>query len=112
MSSKVGNDNDTLIIGKEQIEALCARLRDENELNSCIEEVRKMIDIKSAICNWADERTPCCGPSPQIWLNGEVQALEAVLSHVEARNINQAIFLLDEYSKTLPEQHGLPIERI
>ncbi len=112
MSSKVGNDNDTLIISKEQIEALCARLRDENELNSCIEEVRKMTEIKAAICGWADERTPCCGPSPQIWLNGEVQTLEAILSNLEGGNTDQAIFLLDEYSKTLPKQHGLPIERI
>ncbi len=104
MNSKVENDNDTLIISKEQIEALCARLRDENELNSCIEEVRKMTEIKAAICGWTDERTPCCGLSPQIWLNGEVQTLEAVLSNLERGNTNQAILLLNEYSKMLSEQ--------
>ena len=94
------------------MEALCTRLRDQDELNPCIEEIRKMIEIKAAICEWADERTPCCGPSPQIWLNGEVKTLEAVLSNLEHGNTDQAILLLNEYSKMLPAQQGLPIERI
>ncbi len=112
MNSEIKTDNDTLIIGKAQIEALCTRLRDWDEMNPCIEEVRKMIEIKMALCSWADERTPCCGPNPQMWLYGEAQTLETVLSNLKSGNIDQAILLLEKYSRSLPEQHGLPVERI
>ena len=106
------SDKDTLIIGKDQIEALCTRLQNRNEIDSCIKEVEKMAEIKAALCAWADERTPCCGPNPQIWLYGEAQTLEMVLSNLKAGNIDQAVLLLEEYGKTLHEQYGLSIERI
>jgi len=47
-------EENVLIISKEQVKALSDRLRDSNEIDSCIEEVKRMLDIKSTLLWRAD----------------------------------------------------------
>jgi len=46
--------NDVLIISKDQVKTLIGWLADSAKLKSCVEEVRRMIDIKSTLAWRAD----------------------------------------------------------
>lgn len=93
--------SEILLIGKEQVRSLRERMLDPTELTSCIDEVRRMIEIKSALSWRADERSVCCGPALPMYLFGEVQTLEKVLQQLESGNINEAISLLNDYEALL-----------
>ena len=94
-------ENEILLIDKEQVRSLCSQLNDPENLSSCIEEVRKMIDIKSALCWRADERSGCCGPGMPLYLYGELQTLERTLQELESENISQAVSLLEHYEEMM-----------
>lgn len=93
--------SEILLIGKEQVCSLRDRLRDPDKLSSCIEEVRRMVEIKSVLSWRADERMGCCGPGLPMYLFGEVQTLEMILIKLESGNIDEAISLLKDYEVTL-----------
>lgn len=107
MSIKLEKENDLLIISKDQIGRLCSRLWDKGVMDSCVTEIQRMIEIKSAMCAWADERSTCCGTNVNVWLFGEVQLLENVLSNVNDGRIEEAVLLLEDYCNMLPEQRKL-----
>ena len=88
-----------LIISKEQVEELIHKLADPKKLDECREEVKKMLEIKSALLWRADGMQPCCGSFEKIkvCLSSEVQILEAVLNALDEGNISQASSLLTEY---------------
>jgi len=93
--------SEILLIGKEQVCSLRDRLRDPDKLSSCIEEVRRMVEIKSVLSWRADERSGCCAPGLPMYLYGEVQTLEMILIKLESGNIDEAISLLKDYEVTL-----------
>lgn len=93
--------SEILLIGKQQVCSLLDRLRDPDQLASCIEEVQKMIEIKSVLSWRADERSGCCGPELPMYLFGEVQTLERTLQQLELGNISEAISLLKGYEALL-----------
>ncbi len=91
-------ENEILLIDKTQIQKLRAKLTDTSRIDSCIEEVRRMIDIKSGLCWRADARASCCcGPDISLYLNGELQLLEAIFLNLESGNISKAASSLKEY---------------
>jgi len=47
-------EDDILIIGKQQVNRLITRLGDATERESCISEVRRMLDIKETLAWRAD----------------------------------------------------------
>jgi len=90
-----------LLIGTEQVCSLRDRLRDPDCLSSCIEEVRKMVEIKSVLSWWADERSGCCGPGLPMYLYGELQTLERILNYLESGNIDEAVSLFKNYKEMI-----------
>ena len=93
--------NEILLIGKEQVSSLRVRLLDPDKLALCIDEVRRMIEIKSILSWRADARSGCCGPELPMYLFGEVQILEEVLQQLESGHIAEAISLLKDYEAML-----------
>jgi ArsR family metal-binding transcriptional regulator len=87
-----------LVISKEQVENLINKLNDPAKLDESRDEVKKMIEIKSALL-WRAEPETCCGSLCQIrtCLTSEVQILEGVLNALDEGNISQASSLLREY---------------
>jgi len=92
-----------LIISKEQVENLIHKLTEPAKFDECRDEVKKMLEIKSALLWRADGPQPCCGSFGEIktCLASEVQILEDVLNALDEGNISQASSLLTEYTSYL-----------
>ena len=90
-----------LVISKEQINALIGRLGESGKLDSCIEEVKRMLDIKSALCWRADAGGCCAGRGLAVQLEDEVKILEKALNALEAGNVSEGISLLSAYEKII-----------
>jgi hypothetical protein len=88
-----------LIISRQQVDNLIQKLTDPAKLDECRDEVKKMLEIKSALL-WKAEPETCCGSLCRIrtCLTSEVQILEDVLSALDKGNISQASSLLTEYA--------------
>jgi hypothetical protein len=96
-------ENKILLINREQVHSLRDRLSESDNLPSCIEEVRKMAEIKSVLFWQADERSSCCGPGMPMHLYGELQTLERTLQKLEEGHIDEAIALLEDYESMILE---------
>jgi len=92
-----------LIITKQGVESLFRRLNNGVELDACRDEVKKMLEIKSALLWRAEGLQPCCGSFCQIeaCLTWEVQTLENILDALEEGNTSQASSLLNDYINQL-----------
>ncbi len=99
-----------LIIGKEQVNSLIGRLSDSSQLSQCQDEVKKMLEIKSALLWWA-ESGKCCMWQLGSHLADEIQILEETLKLLDNGNPSQASSLLTKYADQLAwvegaEAHG------
>lgn len=86
-----------LIISKQQVENLIHRLNDSAQLKQCQDELREMIEIKSALLWWA-ESGKCCAWQPGVHFAGEIQVIEDALGALEEGNISRAVSLLQDYA--------------
>jgi len=91
-----------LIISRKQVEELIKKLADPAKLDECRDEVKKMLEIKSALL-WRAEPQTCCGSLEGIktCLTSEVQILQDVLNALDEGNIQRASSLLTEYMSYL-----------
>jgi len=87
-----------LIITKEGVEALKARLKKPSENSLCREELKKMLEIKETLLWRADAGLCCVGWSLPAHLSWEVQLLEETLQALEGGNGNKAASLLEEFA--------------
>ena len=94
-----------LEISKEQVNSLTRRLNDSSQLSHCQDEVKNMLEIKSALLWWA-ESGKCCRWQVRDCLAGEVQILKETLNSLKESNISQASSLLREYANQLEEGYG------
>ena len=94
-----------LEISKEQVNSLIRRLNDSSQLSQCQDEVKNMLEIKSALLWWA-ESGKCCSQQVRSCLTSDVQILEETLNSLKEGNISQASFLLREYANQLEEGYG------
>ena len=92
-----------LIISEEQVKNLIAKLSDPAKLDECRDEVKKMLEIKSALLWRAGGSQSCCGSLEgiQVCLDSEVRILEEVLDALDKRDIPRASSLLEGYTKQL-----------
>ena len=92
-----------LVISKQQVENLIHRLSDPAKFDECRDEVKKMLEIKSALLWRAGGPRSCCGSLEEIkvCLASEVQILEDVLDALDEGNISQASSLLRDYTHYL-----------
>ena len=92
-----------LIISKEQVENLIHKLSDPAKFEECRDEVKKMIEIKSALLWRAEGPRSCCGSLEKIavCLTSEVQILEEVLDALDKHDIPRALSLLRDYTRCL-----------
>jgi hypothetical protein len=88
-----------LVISKAQVENLINRLSDPAKFDECRDEVKKMIEIKSALLWRAEGPRSCCGSLEgiRVCLDSEVQVLEDVLDALDKRDISRASSLLRSY---------------
>ena len=100
-------ENDFLVINPAQVKSLRAKLTDSDQMESAIRELRRMIEIKSALCWRAEARASCCGPGISFSLDTERQTLEEALQELESGNIGKANALLEVYEKMIPQ---VPLE--
>jgi len=84
-------------ISRDQTRSLRDRLCNCGETEICIEEVKKMLEIKSTLLWRADYACGCVGSGPANSLYAEVQMLEDVLDAIECGDGMKAASILDEY---------------
>jgi hypothetical protein len=96
-----------LIISRQQVENLIKKLTDPAKLDECRDEIKKMLEIKSALLCKAEPQ-PCCGSYEEIktCLTSETHILEETLNALDEGNITQATSLLTEYMSYLGSQAG------
>ena len=87
-----------LLITREKIEILKERLGDLGEASQCLEDVKKMLEIKEALLWRADVGTCCAGPYLPARLYGEVQLLEATLQALEEGDGTRAALLFEDFA--------------
>ncbi len=87
-----------LIISRKQVDNLIKKLTDPAKLDECRDEVKKMLEIKSALLCKAEPQ-PCCGSYEEIktCLTSETQILQEILNALDEGNVTQAVSLLTEY---------------
>lgn len=90
-----------LIISKDQVRALIEKLNDSSRIDSGIEEVKRMLEIKSALLWRADAGSCCVGRDLPVRLDGEVRMLENTLHALEEGNVVEGISLLADYEKVI-----------
>jgi hypothetical protein len=92
-----------LVISKEQVENLINRLNDPAKFYEGRDEVKKMIEIKSALLWRAEGPRSCCGSLEgiRVCLDSEVEILEEVLDALDEHDITRASSLLKDYTKCL-----------
>jgi hypothetical protein len=91
-----------LIISRQQVESLIAKLADPARLDESRGELEKMLEIKSALLSRAaDGIQPCCGTFCEIstCLGSEVQVLQEALDALNKKDIDKASSLLRDYIK-------------
>jgi len=86
-------------IDREQVSALRAAIKDSSDLRPCIDEVKKMIEIKSAHLWRASAGSCCFGPEFACAIDSELQILENTLRHLESGNVTESVALLEEYEE-------------
>ena len=91
-----------LTIDKEQVGRLILRLKKGNNLDSAIDEVRRMIDIKATEARKYDSAS-CCGGSGGIdnCLWGEVFVLENTLIALKDGDVAKGTELLGKYTQMI-----------
>jgi len=94
-----------LIITKQSVENLINRLENPGELESCQDEVRRMLEIESELLWWA-ESGKCCAWQASANLAGKIQLLKDVLNTLEEGNVKQTAPLLREYASQLQEEEA------
>jgi hypothetical protein len=87
-----------LIISRKQVDNLIQKLADPAKLDECRDEIKKMLEIKSALLCRAEPQ-PCCGSYEEIktCLTSETQILQETLDALDEGNVTRAVSLLTEY---------------
>jgi len=91
-----------LIISRQQVESLIAKLTDPARFDESRGELEKMLEIKTALLSRAaDGIQPCCGTFCEIktCLDSEVQVLQEALDALNKEDIEKASSLLRDYIK-------------
>ncbi|MBM4450618.1 MAG: hypothetical protein FJ022_07505 [Chloroflexi bacterium] len=102
-----------MIISKDSITATRKKLNDPKKKGEVIDEVKKMIEIKSALQWRSDAIAPCCGSLSgyTCQLGNEIELLSDVLKAVERGDMPRASDLLETYAKIVGEnQEREPVE--
>ena len=94
-----------MIISKDSITATRQKLDDPKKKAEVIDDVKKMIEIKSALQWRSDAIAPCCGSLSgyTCQLSNEIDLLGDVLKAVEDGDKARAADLLDMYAKIVEE---------
>lgn len=86
-----------LLIDDGQVRALKDKLFKPEQQQQCLEEIKRMIEIKQTLLWRADAAVACCGWPTIMRFTNEVQLLEGVLEAFQEQNIEKAAALLEDY---------------
>ena len=90
-----------LIISRQQVENLIAKLGDPARLDESRAEIEKMLKIQSSLLWRAGGGRSCCGSleGVGVCIDSEVQVLEEALDALNKEDIDKASSLLRDYIK-------------
>lgn len=92
-----------LIITRESVRDLKARLEKGENLEQCKAEIAQMIDIKKTLLWRSELSCNCVGTALPMYLSWEVQALEEALAALEQGKVAQAVSLLGNFISRLEQ---------
>jgi len=92
------------LISREQINHLIGRLQKGSELEACIDEVKRMVQIKSTLLWRADAACSCVGNGPATTLFMELSLLENALDCLEQGDVAAGASLLREFLDLFPDE--------
>jgi uncharacterized membrane protein YvbJ len=97
-----------MIITKESITDTRDKLGDPKKKNEVVDDIKKMIEIKSALAWRSDAIAPCCGTLSgyTCQLTNEVDLLSNILKAVEDGDKSKATELLNTYAKIVEENQN------
>ncbi len=97
-----------LIITRDSITATRDKLGDPGKKNEVIDDINKMIEIKSALEWRSDAMSPCCGTLSgyTCQLTNEIDVLGDILKAVEDGDKSKASDLLDTYAGIVEENQS------
>lgn len=90
-----------LIISKDQIQSLLAKMGDPKNSVACLEEVQQIKNIKEGLYWRADAGTCCGGPALAGQLFGQIRILDGVLLALGDGRQSEAITLLAEFASDI-----------
>lgn len=89
------------VITRDKIEILRERLGDPEEAGQCLQDVRKILEIKEVLL-WRAEVGPCCaGPGLAPRLFEEVRLLEATAQALEESDSRKASLLFEDFASRI-----------
>ncbi len=89
------------LITREKIESLKERLRDPGECRHCLEDLKKILEIKEALLWRADVGMCCAGPALPVRLFGQVELLKATVEALEEGDGAKAVSLFEDFASEL-----------
>ena len=95
-----------LVISRQQIERLIARLDEPDKLGECRREVASMLEIESALLGKANDMLlPCCGSLEPFkgGLASEVSILREALNALAEGDVPKAQRLLGEFKSVFAQ---------
>ena len=86
------------IINKDAVSSVRENLKAPSTIERAVEDIKRMIDIKSTL-TWRADCGSCCGSLSGIasYLNRETTVLKSALDAVEEGNLESADVYLREY---------------
>ena len=88
-----------IIVNADSIKKVRQMVETSSHREEAYDQVKKMLAVKRKMRSYNDYY-PCCGNNRQdtfISLNGEIELLKEVLSHLEQNETAQAVDLLKQY---------------
>jgi hypothetical protein len=94
-----------MIINKDSINAIKSKLDDPKKKGEVRDDIKKMIEIKSALEWRSDAIAPCCGTLSgyTCQLTNEIDLLGNILTAVESDDKIRATDLLEMYARVVEE---------
>ena len=86
------------VITREKIKTLKERLSDPDEAEQCLEDVKKVLEIKETLLWRAEVGSCCAGPGLAPRLFEEVRLLEATANALKEGNITKASLLFEDFA--------------
>jgi hypothetical protein len=96
--------NEMMLINKDMVEALRERVAHRDKSSQCLEDLKKMLEIKEALFWRADVSSRACASWALVdQLAWETHLIKEAIEAVDEGDRGKAVSLLEEYAAQLEE---------